>query len=624
LLSSYRSTVDLHDIVPFWNRGVESLLSIASHDVNRQNSGTSLPKYPTSVIPQILRTDLHFLPHGMLGGIRLPACAAIQMFHPDPNSESKTPGTSRPTDGTLSSLQCANASDTTTPVARRHAVARLLNRRFFAIAALIVCVLTVTGAVIRDRNPIELELFPVQPSTYRDSLELKGAVESVRTERVASTCRWTTQILSIVPEGTWVQKGDVVCVLDSADVEEFLRGREVLLIRARAGLETSVQEELLQKSRSERLLSQAQFRLQDADLRLKEYVHGTWPQQLDDLDRSLQMAEDRNDNAQQDFEFSEQLWLQGHTNSRSFRQASVDALYSRLAVNTLKGERNLLTEFTHPQRQMQMEYGSTDAERELLRTQIATSIAETRSRLGTMADERRAAIYERQVETARSSLEACTLRAPRDGQVIHANSWYWRSRGRKAIEVGRTVKWQQSIFNIPDSDQFKVNVPLDETLITKVYRGMPATVRLTGFEDVEIVAEIGHISHYPRARSAYIPGVRDYWLDVVLDPTEEQRQVIRNQADASATLVLKEKRDALMIPQTAVARVAGHNFVWRMQGVKLVAQPVELGDVQDGRVMVTEGLHAGDRVALELSPQHREALEQRFGDQTTRLYPNSL
>jgi len=248
----------------------------------------------------------------------------------------------------------------------------------------------------------------------------------------------------------------------------------------------------------------------------------------------------------------------------------------------------------------------------VIRTRIAASLAETRARLSTLSDERRVAIYERYVEYARKSLDACTLRAPRSGQVIYANSWYSKSRGQTAIEVGKSVKFQQGVFEIPDSDRFKVSVPLTEALISRIYNGMPTEVVLAGFEDERIAGKVTHISRYPRMRSYYTPGVRDYWLDVTLMPTETQFELLRNQAKASVTLVLKEQLDALMVPRSAVAGLAGQFFVWRMDGEDLVVQPVELGDVQDDRVVVRDGLQVGDRVAVNPPEQQKAALEKHL------------
>ncbi len=67
-------------------------------------------------------------------------------------------------------------------------------------------------------------------------LAQQGRIDSANNARAINECEWTTQILELAPEGTWVQEGDIIAVLDSAEVVEKLRDREVLLIEAEADL----------------------------------------------------------------------------------------------------------------------------------------------------------------------------------------------------------------------------------------------------------------------------------------------------------------------------------------------------------------------------------------------------
>lgn len=497
---------------------------------------------------------------------------------------------------------------------RRHRTAR----RTALLAALVLTVAIGTGAVDRHTTPDQLKLWRVRPTLFRETVETTGSVEPLHTQRVVSQCRWSVPILSVVPEGTWVQKGDVICVLDGSEIEEYLRSRELRLIRARAGLESAVQDELLEDTRSERRLAQAEFDLQDAELALQEYLEGEWPEQLGGLDRDLLMAEERLASLQNDYDFTERLWIRGQVGQRTLEEASLQLHQQESRVNNLSGQRHILTDFTNPRTERQLSWQRDDARRDLVRTRIATSLSETKARLQRLSDERRVSIYERYVQFAKDSLDACTLRAPRDGQLVHSNSWYWKSRGRTSIEPGRDVRFQQAVFEIPDSDRFKVSVPLNESLIKSIRHGMPATVRLAGFDQQPIAGEICHISRYPRQRR-YQKGIQDYWLDIELFPTEEQRAVIRSKMDATATLTLREIPDALMIPRKAVVGSAGEYFVWRMESSQLVVQPVRLGGIRGDQVVVTEGLQTGDQVATELSEQHREALEQYLNADVSQL-----
>ncbi|MCA9037130.1 MAG: HlyD family efflux transporter periplasmic adaptor subunit [Planctomycetaceae bacterium] len=466
------------------------------------------------------------------------------------------------------------------------------------------------GAVNRDHEPVELSLYDVQPRHFSDVIELTGNVEPLKSETVSSECRWSTTILSIVPEGTWVQKGDIVCVLDSSEVEEFLRARDVPLIRARATLEGSVQDEELLKSANERRLAQSKFAAQTALNERDQYLHATHPQLLDKLEQDLSLWQEQLESAREEFAYTERLWAQGFVNHRTLDQANFILQQKTEGVRKLQADLFLSNEFTHPRNELRLQFRASNADRDVLRTEIMNSLAETKARLTTLANERRVQIYERYVNSARESIAACTMKAPSDGQVIYANSWYDLSRGRRSVEEGKRAYFQQPIFRIPDERHKKVTVSLHESLITRVRIGTPVSVQLKGFEETPVAGEIVHISNYPKSRSYYTPDVRDYYLDIQLKPTPEQASIIRLKMDANVTISLFEDVDALTVPNESVVGVGGRNFVWLYEDAGLQPRAIQVGESNDEAVCVTAGLREGDRIAVQLTPQQRSGLQE--------------
>ncbi|MEO2017089.1 MAG: hypothetical protein ABGZ53_22265, partial [Fuerstiella sp.] len=167
-------------------------------------------------------------------------------------------------------------------------------RRRFAVFAgsstlILGCVLLLTGAVDRGVAPVEVGLTQLQPSMFKVEIEQQGIVEPYRSTEVDSACYWTTTILSIVPEGTWVQKGDVVCVLDASDVEAYARSREILLIKYRGRLDNALHDQKMLKTINERRLQAAEYAVESNTQSLLEYMDGTFPQQLEKMEQNLSM-----------------------------------------------------------------------------------------------------------------------------------------------------------------------------------------------------------------------------------------------------------------------------------------------------------------------------------------------
>ncbi len=466
-----------------------------------------------------------------------------------------------------------------------------------------------TGAVERDLAPLDVGLTVLEPSTFRWEVERHGVVEPFQSTPVHSDCYWSTNILTIVPEGTWVQEGDVVCVMDSAEIEEYARAREVLLIKYRGRLDSALHDETMLASQSDRLLTAADYRYQTAKRELGEYQDGTLPQTLDEMEQNLSVLTAQTRSAADGVQRSERMWAMGLINGQAMSKESLNLLQMQQKHDQLSSKLNLLINFTSRRNNLRLEYTANNALRNVARTELKNSLAATKARLTTLSYERTMRIYERYYRLAMDSIEACTLRAPCDGQVMHGNSWYLRSRGITQIQEGARVRRLQKVFEIPDRNRVKVSVPIDEALIYSVEQGMPVTVIPVGFDDVEIAGRIATIARYPRVRSSYTPSVKDYWLNIELLPTPEQSAVLTLKADVNVRLTLSEQPNALQIPRDAVTGVAGHNFVYVFDGTELIPRAVELGEANDGYVCVVDGLAAGEQLVTEMTAQHLEKLE---------------
>lgn len=479
----------------------------------------------------------------------------------------------------------------------------------FLIAAACVAMFAFTGAANRATPPLDVGFTELQPSVFRWEVQRNGIVEPYQSSAVHSDCHWSTRILSIVPEGTWVQAGDVVCRLDSSEIEEFARSREVKLIRFRARLDSALHDEEMLSSSNERALAAAEYRFQTAEQELHAYQDGTLPQQIEEMERNLNMLSRQTQTAADNVNRSERLWSMGLLDTQEMARESLDLLKAQQKQDQLEGKLNLLTKFTQPRNDLRLEYGRNNALRNVARTKISNSLAATRARLSSLALERTVRIYERYYGRAVDSIAACTLRAPCDGQVIHGNSWRLRSRGITQIEEGSRVRQLQKVFEIPDTRRLKVSVPIDEALIYDVHEGMDVTVLPKGYDGEEIAGRIFHVAKYPRQRSRYTPSVKDYWLDIELLPTEAQSQLLALKADVEVRMTLAEQPDALQIPREAITGVAGHNFVFVLEDGELVPRQIELGDANSESVCVTSGLKTGDRLVTDMTPQHRQKLQ---------------
>jgi len=119
-----------------------------------------------------------------------------------------------------------------------------------------------------DIIPYEVKLAAL-PITVTD----KGALESSKNQDVQCQVEGSTAIISILPEGTKVKKGDLVCELDSASLNDSLTNQKI----ATQGAEASFQN--------------AKLTREVAEIAVKEYEEGIFLQDEATCKGEIKLAE---------------------------------------------------------------------------------------------------------------------------------------------------------------------------------------------------------------------------------------------------------------------------------------------------------------------------------------------
>lgn len=258
-----------------------------------------------------------------------------------------------------------------------HAPAKLLHR--FAIPAALLLGMLLTATFLSKTRPLPDSAFcTVQPTRFRIPHNVQGTIEAQASKVVQSGCQWTVPILSLLPEGTLVQKDQVVGVLDSSQIEEFLRSREIALIRANAALTASLQQQQIQQAAAERRLSDARYALQNAQLELAETLDGTFPAQLDRLENEIAVSETQAQTATDEQHFLSRLWMLGLASHAEVAASQLLVTTRSEQLRRQAGQQQLLEKFSIPRTRRRLEHRVEMLELNVARTDLANSLAETR------------------------------------------------------------------------------------------------------------------------------------------------------------------------------------------------------------------------------------------------------
>ncbi len=111
---------------------------------------------------------------------------------------------------------------------------------------------TTSKAAPKESGPV----YEVKPGKLRVTIDDRGSLESSDNSDVDRNVEGRTTIIKIVPEGTHVKKGEIICELDSASLRDQLVNQKIRTESAKAN------------SQNAKLASEV------AQLAVKEYTDG--------------------------------------------------------------------------------------------------------------------------------------------------------------------------------------------------------------------------------------------------------------------------------------------------------------------------------------------------------------
>jgi multidrug efflux pump subunit AcrA (membrane-fusion protein) len=197
----------------------------------------------------------------------------------------------------------------------------------------------------------------------------------------------------------------------------------------------------------------------------------------------------------------------------------------------------------------------------------------------------RIAQAERDIARAEEGINALVLRAPKDGIVVIRDHW----QGRK-LQVGDTVFVGFPIAMLPELTSIRLKAALPDVDDGKITAGLPVTVTLDGYPDVNYTGRIASISAVAQeSRRQSLRRHFDVFID--LDRLDETRM----RPGLSARIIVRRDSipSALLVPRAALD-FSGKTPRARTLGGELV--DVKLGACNAQDCVVTSGLEEGAKL----------------------------
>jgi HlyD family secretion protein len=440
------------------------------------------------------------------------------------------------------------------------------------------------------RGLLEVKLTELGNLESADNLTLRSRVEGAA----------GTSVLRIAEEGSLVEKDQVVVELDSSRLRTDALVQEIKLETARAALKNATANLEIQKLQNASNIAAAELKLTLARLDLAKYTKGEYPQTRDVVLGEIKLAREYLKRARERHAFSERLLRRGFTTTKLLDADRVGVARARIDLESAEVKRMVLDEFTHKRDLVEMEANAELFDKELERVRLRAEKAETQTQVALLAAQRTAFLEQEKYNQILGQIEACTIRTPRAGLVVYANTSGGRRRSSgPLIYEGAVVMEHQALIDLPDVTRMCVSTRIHESKIAMVREGLPATVHLDARSGEVFHGVVTQVALVPISGSWPNPDRKEYTAQIKLTDEGLDASGLKPGMTADVEILSDRLDSALQVPSQACVERGGRYFAWVVEdGDELRRHEVTVGKSNEAASEVLAGLAEDDEVVL--------------------------
>ena len=399
-------------------------------------------------------------------------------------------------------------------------------------------------------------------------------------------------IISLVPEGSIVEEGDVLVQLDISSKIDEKDSQEITLQNAESALEVAREALEIQKNQSESDVDLAEEAYAFAKEDLEKYEQGEYPAKLVNQKGQLALKEQQVKQAKDKYEWSKKLFAEDFISETELEGDELSWRSSQLSFESAKRELDLLETFTHKRElaKFKSDVKQKGMALERTRKRAASAVAQAESNL--RAKESEFKKQQQRYDKITNQIDKATIRAPRGGQVVYASS----RMGREPLQEGQEVWERQELIILPTADAFSAKINIHEANLKSISTGMPVRVRCDALPDRVFNGTISKIAPMPDNERKWMnPDLKEYPTRVLIPDGQGE---LRNGMGCKAEIIIEQYEKAVYVPVQCVVRVAGQSYVYVRRAGGDERRKVETGLDNSRFVRILSGVVPGEEVSL--------------------------
>lgn len=401
------------------------------------------------------------------------------------------------------------------------------------------------GEVPHDERPLTWQ---VKRAVFVHEIFGKGAVESAENVEVKCEVKAmgfrAAEILELpIAEGTFVQQGDVLARLDTSSLEK-LKTQQQILLNARQAL-----------------LTQAEADLEVALATQSEYINGLFPDQQRKLRIAVAASREALRKAQRLRDYGKSMYRQGFATQLALEAHEFSVEKAQIDLD--KDENALMVAEVFKMPKTLKQHDAT----------IANLRASLRSRRGVVK------LNQTQLADIDEQIAKCVITAPSAGQLSYVHLHHYDHS--HMVEEGASVRQDQTMFALPNSNQMQVVVTIREDYIRVLQPGMTARLSLDGMPGVVLCGRVEEIAKMPKPDTWYGPAAKEYETTISIDSSsiEGDSNRLRPGLTAEVTIQIENDRTKkeLLLPEQATFRHGEKSYCILVDGQQWRPVEVEIG-----------------------------------------------
>lgn len=440
----------------------------------------------------------------------------------------------------------------------------------------------------------EMAYYTVDRGNFLVSIVEGGNLEAVNEVTVRNEVDGTSRIIYIIPEGTYVKKGELIVELDTEEAEKDLNEHLVRYEDDKADYMKSQTDVIITQSTVESEIRQAELDVQFANMDLEKFEQIEKEQEIRNAQIEIITAQESLKLAEERLEWSEKLTEEGFETKSNLDRDKLAVTNQSLGLEKAESVKRMLSEYDLAK--MEAEYSSIleEAGKELERVQKQGESKMLMAKTSKDIEERKLRLSEVKLAQMHEQMAATKMFAPQAGLITYAVSS--RYSNESVIEEGATIRQRQAIIKIPDTSSMKVGIKVHESHVNQIQVGQRAFVVLDSLPDDRFAGVVSKIAILPDPANRYgNSSLKVYSTEVRI---EDKLPDIKPGASARAEIIITNLEDVIKVPIQCVTTVNGKQVCYVRSPGGDKAVEVEIGLFNNKFIEIKTGLDAGDRIML--------------------------